>query len=168
MFSTRRSLLALAAVAAVAVPGLASAAKAPAVLTDAQALALQDKFMGLLAGTDMDALGGMMSEKLTYIHPTGQANTKKIQMDSMLSGPKPRYGKVEQKNTIVKSYPGVVVLSGDIVFTGLARPNAPPPTPNTYRLSTAYVDEAGTWRLLNWQVTAIAPPPAPRPATPAQ
>jgi hypothetical protein len=165
MSSTRRALLAAAAAAAV-VPGVALAAKAPQTLTEAQALALQDRFMALLAGTDMDALADMMSEKLTYIHPTGQANTKKIQMDSMLSGPKPRYGKVEQKNTVVKSYPGVVIMSGDIVFTALKRPDGTIPTPNTYRLSTAYVDEGGTWRLLNWQVTAIAQPrpAAPRPA----
>jgi hypothetical protein len=85
-------------------------------------------------------------------------------MDSMLSGPKPRYGKVEQKNTKVKAYPGVAVLSGDIVFTGLQQPNRPAPTPNTYRLSTAYADEGGTWRLINWQVTSIAQPPAAAPA----
>lgn len=162
-----RRLIVLAAAVAVALPGAAVpsvvwAAKTKT-LTQAEALALQDKYMAALAGTDMAALDDMISETVSYGHPTGQINTKKIQMDGMRSGPLPRYGKIEQANTVVRSFPGVAVLSGDIIFNGLPRAGQAP-TRNTYRLATAYADEKGTWRLILWQVTPIAPP---RPAAPA-
>jgi hypothetical protein len=163
MSSSRRGLLILA-VAAVAAAPLAAQARAavPATPTEAQMLALQDRYMATLAGTDMDKLDDMISETVAYGHPTGQVNTKKIQMDSMRGGPLPRYGKIEQLNTKVRVYPGAAVLSGDIRFTGLPRNGVTPP-PNLYRLATAYANEGGTWRLVLWQVTPIAPP---RPAAP--
>ena len=169
MLTTRRGLLTLTAVAALAMPAAgALAAAAPATPTAAQMIALQDKYMATLAGTDMAALDDMISETVSYGHPTGQINTKKIQMDSMRGGPLPRYGKIEQANTVVRAYPGVAVLSGDIIFTGLARAGSPPPARNTYRLATAYANEKGTWRLILWQVLPIAPPrPAAPPAAPA-
>src|SRR4051812_8480191 len=146
MLTSRRGLLILSAVAAFALPAASALAATPATPTAAQMIALQDKFMATLAGTDMNALDNMISETVSYGHPTGQINTKKIQMDSMRSGPLPRYGKIEQANTVVRAFPGVAVLSGDIIFTALSRPGAPPPTPNTYRLATAYANEKGTWR----------------------
>lgn len=163
MISSRRSLLALSAAAVLALPAAQALAKVP---TEAQMLQLQDKFMAALAGTDMDALAGMLSENLTFMHPQGQVNTKAIQMNAMRTGPLPRYVKVDQKNTKVKAYNGVAVLTGDILYTSLPRPGQPPPAANPYRLTSVYADEKGTWRLVNWQVTAIAPPPAaaPKPA----
>src|SRR3954467_12318812 len=100
MISSRHSLLALSAAAFLALPA-AALAKVP---TEAQMLQLQDKFMAAMAGTAMDPLAGMMSENLTFMRPQGQVNTKEIQMNSMRSGPLPRYVKVEQRNTKVKPY----------------------------------------------------------------
>ena len=168
MLTSRRGLLTLAAVAALALPAASSLAATPATPTAAQMIALQDKYMATLAGTDMDALDNMISETVSYGHPTGQINTKKIQMDGMRSGPLPRYGKIEQANTVVRAFPGVAVLSGDIIFTGMTKAGGPPPTRNTYRLATAYANEKGTWRLILWQVLPIAPPRPAAPAAPAQ
>jgi len=52
------------------------------------------------------------------------------------------------------------VLTGDVTFTALPKEGAPPPTPNTYRIATAWADEEGVWRMVSWQLVAIAKPRA--------
>ena len=149
---SRRGLLALAALAAVSLPG--AQAQAASTTTEAQMLQLQDRFMAAYAGTDLDALANLISDKAVYIHPTGEVNNKQMLLDRMRSGPLPRFSEVKQKNTKVMVYPGVAVLTGDAVF---ARAGAPAST--TFRLSTAYADEKGTWRLISWHMSAIGPVP---------
>lgn len=85
-------------------------------------------------------------------------------MDALAKGPLPRYPKVEGRNTKVKLFPDAAILTGNVIYTGLPKPGATGPvTPTTYRITTGWADEKGTWRLVTWQVTAVAPPrPAAR------
>ena len=160
-------ILSPAALAAAALSGLAAtpsfaadrpAAKAP--VTAQQAIDLQDKFLRALYGTDLNAISALLSEDVTFTHPNGMALDKKGEMTLMSTGPLPRYGKLEQSNIKARIYPGAAVLTGDVTFTALPKEGAPPPTPNTYRMATAWADEEGVWRMVSWQLVAIAKPRA--------
>ncbi len=166
----RFDILLPAALAAAVLSGLAAspsfaadkpAAKAaPAPITAQQAIDLQDKFLHALYGTDLNAISALLSEDVTFTHPSGMALDKKGEMNLMSTGPLPRYKKLEQSNIKARIYPGAAVLTGDVTFTALPKEGAPPPTPNTYRMATAWADEEGVWRMVSWQLVAIAKPTA--------
>jgi hypothetical protein len=161
----RFDMLLPAALAAAALSGLAAspsfAAEKPAApITAQQAIDLQDKFLHALYGTDLNAISALLSEDVTFTHPNGMALDKKGEMNLMSTGPLPRYGKLEQSNIKARIFPGAAVLTGDVTFTALPKEGAPPPTPNTYRMATAWADEEGVWRMVSWQLVAIAKPRA--------
>ena len=172
----RFDILLPAALAAAALSGLTAspsfaadnpAAKATAAsITAQQAIDLQDKFLHALYGTDLNAISALLSEDVTFTHPNGMALDKKGEMNLMSTGPLPRYGKLEQSNIKARIFPGAAVLTGDVTFTALPKEGAPLPTPNTYRMATAWADEEGVWRMVSWQLVAIAKPRAGGPPRP--
>jgi Domain of unknown function (DUF4440) len=141
-------------------PSLAADKPAAAPITAQQAIDLQDKFLRALYGTDLNAISALLSEDVTFTHPNGMALDKKGEMNLMSTGPLPRYAKLEQSNIKARIYPGAAVLTGDVTFTALPKEGAPPPTPNTYRMATAWADEEGVWRMVSWQLVAIPKPRA--------
>ena len=174
----RFDILLPAALAAAALSGLAAspsfaadkptAKAAAAPITAQQAIDLQDKFLHALYGTDLNAISALLSEDVTFTHPSGMALDKKGEMNLMSTGPLPRYGKLEQSNIKARIFPGAAVLTGDVTFTALPKEGVLPPTPNTYRMATAWADEEGVWRMVSWQLVAIAKPRAGGPAASGQ
>jgi hypothetical protein len=161
----RFDILLPVALAAAALSGLAAspsfaADKPAAPITAQQAIDLQDKFLHALYGTDLNAISALLSEDVTFTHPNGMALDKKGEMNLMSTGPLPRYEKLEQSNIKARIFPGAAVLTGDVTFIALPKEGAPPPTPNTYRIATAWADEEGVWRMVSWQLVAIAKPGA--------
>jgi ketosteroid isomerase-like protein len=159
----RRLLLALAAAAML--PAAPSwAAKAQAVPTAAEMLAVQAKFIDAIQNAPAEAIAPMMSEKLTYLHASGGKNDKAKQLAMFANQPTPRWIKIETRDITVKPYPGLAILTGDILFTSAPRAGqTTPPTANPYRHTTVWAKEDGVWRLVNWQINTIvqAPPAAP-------
>ena len=172
----RFDILLPAALAAAALSGLAAspsfaadkptAKAAAAPITAQQAIDLQDKFLHALYGTDLNSISALLSEDVTFTHPNGMALDKKGEMNLMSTGPLPRYWKLEQSNIKARIYPGAAVLTGDVTFTALPKEGVLPPTPNTYRMATAWADEEGVWRMVSWQLVAIAKPRAGGPPRP--
>lgn len=161
----RRAMLALAATALVpAATGQAAPAPATPTPTEAEMLAVQDKMVAAIQGASADVLAGMFSEKLTYLHASGGSNDKAKQLAMLGGQPVPRYIKMETRDTKVRTYPGVGVLTGDILFTSHPQPGqTAAPKANPYRLTTVFANESGVWRLVNWQITAVLAQPRPIP-----
>ena len=153
------SKLIIAAVAGSALMAPAAFAAGPP--SEQEMVAMQDKFLAALYGTDLKAISDMLSEDLTFIHPTGQFLSKKGEMDLMTNGPLPHYQKLTEKVAKVRVYGKAAALSGDITYQALPKNGVLPPT-TTYRFTSAWADENGTWRLVNWEQTSIAPPRPPR------
>ena len=163
----RRTALALAGAAAVmaAAPALTSAwAAAPSgVPTDAEILAVQAKFIDAIQNAPAETIAPMMSDKLTYLHASGLKNDKTKQLAMFTKQVIPRWIKVENRDLIVKAYPNLAIVTGDLLFTSPAKPGSTtPPTANPYRHTTVWAREDGVWRLVNWQINPIvsAPPAA--------
>ena len=164
----RRLMLALtASLLLPAATGLA--APAPAVPTDAEILAVQAKLVDVIQNAPPEAIAPMLSEKLTYLHASGGKNDKAKQLDMFKRQTTPRWIKVETRDTTVKAYPGIAILTGDILFTSAPRPGTnATPTANPYRHTAVYAKEDGVWRLVNWQINNIVQAPAAPPAPPAR
>ncbi len=160
-----RALKFTLALAACALPAAALAAGP----TEQQAVKMQDGFLAALSGTDLKAISALLSEDVTFVHPNGMALTKKGEMDLMGAAPLPRYNKLDEVISKVRVYSDTVIMNGTITYTGFPK-NGVAATPNSYLLASAWANEKGTWRLVSWQQTGIAKPPAPKPvaaATPA-
>ena len=159
--TSRRILLALTA-AALRPAAPSWAAKAPAVPTPAEILAVQAKFIDAIQNAPAEAIAPMMSEKLTYLHASGGKNDKAKQL-AMFTGQKtPRWVKVENRDLTVKPFPGLAVVTGDLLFTSAPRPGqTESPKANPYRHTTVWAKEDGVWRLVNWQINTIVQAPAP-------
>ncbi len=164
----RRFMLALAATALLpAATGLA--APAPAAPTDAEILAFQAKLVDAIQNAPAETIAPMFSEKLTYLHASGGKNDKAKQLDMFKRQATPRWVKVETRDITVKAYPGVAILTGDILFTSAPRPGSTAtPTANPYRHTAVYAKEEGVWRLVNWQINNIVQAPAAAAAAPAR
>jgi hypothetical protein len=158
--ASRRALLALAAAAALP-PASGWAAAKSSVPTDAEMLAVQAKLVDAIQNAPPEVIAPMLSEKLTYLHASGGSNDKERQLAMFARQPTPRWIKVETRDTRVKAYPGVAILTGDILFTSAPRPGqTTPPTANPYRHTAVYAKEDGVWRLVNWQINNIVQAPA--------
>ena len=167
----RRAMLALGAAALpatlmAAAPALA--ATAPGTPTDAEMLALQAKLIDLIQNAPADQIAPMLSDKLTYLHASGTKNDKAKQLAMFTGQPLPRWIKIENRDLIVKAYPGFAVITGDILFTSAGKPgDTTPPQANPYRHTTVWAKEDGVWRMINWQINPIVPPKAGAGAAPA-
>jgi ketosteroid isomerase-like protein len=151
----RRAALVLAAAAMLtATPSWA--AKAPAVPTEAEILAVLAKFLDAIQNAPTATIAPMMSEKLTYVHSNGGANDKATQLAVFTGQATPRWIKIENRDLTVKPYPGLAVITGEVLFTSV-----PPagqttaPTAKPYRYTTVWAKEDGVWRLVNFQIANI-------------
>jgi ketosteroid isomerase-like protein len=142
------------------------AVDAGAALADDQAVrAANDAFTTSAMKSDVAALDKLFADDLVFVHGGGFTETKAVFLDHMKTG-KRKIESVEQKNVQVRVYGTTAIVSGTaqikLVWNGNKLDNA-------ILFSSVWVQQAGKWRMVQYQATPQkkdTPPAAPAAAPP--
>lgn len=107
-----------------------------------------------LLATDMNALEGMFSDDLVYIHSTGGLQNKKDYLDSI------RTGNLRYKSITPVGSPRFRTFGNTATVSSrydleLESGRSGKITPYTIQYLTVYVNEGGTWRIVAQQTTSV-------------
>jgi hypothetical protein len=135
-------LLASTSVAAQAAPKMDAAAVVKA--TELERFQAAEKI-------DLDRLGKLLADDLTYTHATGIVQTKAQFLDDLKTG-KLQYKKIEPGELQVRVYGTSAVINGTaklaVVSTGEDKKI-------TLRFTDVWVYRSGRWQLVAWQSTKL-------------
>jgi hypothetical protein len=96
---------------------------------------------------DLETLGKLLADDLTYTHSTGRLETKDAFLESLRSG-KLEFKKIEPADLQVRAYGTTVVINGtakmSVVNEGQAKDIA-------LRFTDVWVNRAGRWQMVAWQ-----------------
>jgi len=122
-----------------------------------EVLAAADQWLNGTMSGDADALDRLLAPDYTYTHASsGAVDTREVWLDSFRSGRR-RYQVYAIHDVLLRSYPGVVVLSGRAHQE--MNPRGEQIELNTAFLSV-WVQLDGDWRVVAWQATRLAEPQA--------
>lgn len=153
------------AVAIILILGIALQTRAQSTTQD-EVLKLQKQFQDACVAGDANAIGSMMTDDAIFIHGNGAMQGKAEFLASIKNG-QLALSAYDLKDPKVILFDGGAIVSGLVDIAFKAPPNAPagPPRVLHMRGSAVWVHQAGGWRLVLDQDTALAapgPPPAPR------
>jgi hypothetical protein len=101
--------------------------------------------------TDLDGLGKMLADDLTYTHSTGVLQTKAQLLDDLKSG-KLQFKKIEPADLQVRVFGTTAIINGTakiaVVSAGQAKDVS-------IRFTDAWVNRAGHWQMVAWQSTKL-------------
>lgn len=149
---TRRMLtfvLMLSAAAAGAVP--VTAGQGPAAKTGDAVKALDQKRFEAMTKNDLDTLGTLLADDLTYHHSSGAADSKAAYIETLRTG-KTRYHTIEPSDVSVRVYGTTAIVTGTakLSFTSNGQPvNA------TLRYTDVWVQRGNAWQMVAWQSTRL-------------
>jgi ketosteroid isomerase-like protein len=104
-----------------------------------------------LVAADMDALGQMMADELTFTHATGVLQTKAELMKDLASGAL-RYRKAEVVEQHIRIHGVIGIINGVVKFSATI---AGTDRELNLRYTGVYVRRVGRWQLLAWQSTQM-------------
>ena len=144
-----------------AVASLAAASTPAAGPDEAAVLAAQkDRLQAMVRG-DLDALGRLLPDDLTYTHASGVADTKASLLESIKAG-KLKYKAFDPGQPRVRIYGNTAVLTG--TATVQVESTMAGPAPFQIHFTDVYVKKgAGPWQAVAWQSTRPPAPPSPAP-----
>ena len=143
-----------------AVACLAAAAAQPAGPEEAAVLAAQKERLQAMVRSDLDALGRLLPDDLTYTHASGVADTKASLLASIAAG-KLKYKAFDPGQPRVRIYDNTAVLTG--TATVQVESATIGPAPFQILFTDVYVRKPdGRWQAVAWQSTR--PPASPSPA----
>jgi ketosteroid isomerase-like protein len=100
---------------------------------------------------DLDALGKLLSDDLTYTHSTGVLETKAVFLEHLKSG-KLQFKKIEPADLQVRVFGATAVINGTaklaVVSDGQAKDV-------NIRFTDVWVSNAGKWQMVAWQSTKL-------------
>jgi hypothetical protein len=144
-----------------AVAGLAAAATPAAGPDEAAVLAAQRERLQAMVRGDLDALGRMLPDDLTYTHASGVADTKASLLESIKAG-RLKYKAFDPGQPRVRIYGNTAVLTG--TATVQVESATIGPAPFQILFMDVYVRKAdGRWQGVAWQSTRPPAPPSPAP-----
>jgi len=144
-----------------AVACLAAASVPAAGPDEAAVLAAQKERMQAMVRGDVEALGRLLPDDLTYTHASGVVDTKASLLASIKSG-KLKYKSIDPGQPRVRVYGHTAVLTG--TATVQVESTMAGPAPFQIHFTDVYVKKgAGPWQAVAWQSTRPAAPPSPAP-----
>ena len=144
-----------------AVACLAAASVPAAGPDDAAVLAAQKERMQAMVRGDVEALGRLLPDDLTYTHASGVIDTKASLLASIKSG-KLKYKSIDPGQPHVRVYGNTAVLTG--TATVQVESTMAGPAPFQIHFTDVYVKKgAGPWQAVAWQSTRPPAPPSPAP-----
>jgi hypothetical protein len=144
-----------------AVACLAAAAAQPAGPEEAAVLAAQKERLQAMVRSDLDALGRLLPDDLTYTHASGVADTKASLLASIAAG-KLKYKSFDPGQPRVRIYGNTAVLTG--TATVQVESATIGPAPFQILFTDVYVRKPdGRWQAVAWQSTRPPAPPSPAP-----
>ena len=145
----------------VVVACLAAASVRPAGPDEAAVLAAQKERLQAMVRSDLDALGRLLPDDLTYTHASGIADTKASLLSAIAAG-KLKYKSFDPGQPRVRIYGNTAVLTG--VATVQVESAQVGPAPFQILFTDVYVRKPdGRWQAVAWQSTRPAAPPSPAP-----
>ena len=118
--------------------------------------AAQDRRIAATVGADLEALGAMMTEDMTYTHSSGVTETRAEFLDGLKTG-KYVYRAIVPRDRTIRVHGDAGVVSGPchvVIEPGGKR------TEIDLYFTELYVKEGSRWRMALWQATRL-PGPAP-------
>jgi ketosteroid isomerase-like protein len=147
----RHALLLSLLLVSAAIPDARAASKAPkAGAADVVKAAELERFAAA-EQDDLDGLGGLLADDLTYTHSTGELQTKAQFLDRLKSG-KLKFKKIEPSDLQVRVYGATAIITGT---AKLAVVSDGQPKDVNIRFTDAWVNRAGRWQLVAWQSTKL-------------
>jgi len=144
-----------------AVACLAAASAQPAGPEEAAVLAAQKERLQAMVRGDLDALGRLLPDDLTYTHASGVADTKASLLSSIAAG-KLKYKAFDPGQPRVRIYGNTAVLTGTATVQVESATIGPAPFPILF--TDVYVRKPdGRWQAVAWQSTRPPAPPSPAP-----
>jgi hypothetical protein len=101
--------------------------------------------------SDLDALGQLLADDLTYTHSTGVLETKAVFLDSLKSG-KLQFKKIEPADLQVRVYATTAVINGTAKISVVSEGQ---PKDVHIRFTDVWVSHAGRWQMVAWQSTKL-------------
>ena len=148
----RRSLLlSLLLVLAVPVTATRAETKAPKAPAGDVVKAAELKRFEAAQKSDLDALGQLLADDLTYTHSTGVLETKAVFLDSLKSG-KLQFKKIEPADLQVRVYATNAVINGTAKISVVSEGQ---PKDVHIRFTDVWVSHAGRWQMVAWQSTKL-------------
>ena len=148
----RRSLLlSLLAVLAVPVTATRAETKAPKAPAGDVVKAAELKRFEAAQKSDLDALGQLLADDLTYTHSTGVLETKAVFLDSLKSG-KLQFKKIEPADLQVRVYGTTAIINGTAKVSVVSEGK---PKDISLRFTDVWVSHGGRWQMVAWQSTKL-------------
>jgi ketosteroid isomerase-like protein len=138
--------------AAVALLGCARLGGAPRAGTDADAVrAAQVRRFEAMTRRDLAALDGMLADELTYVHSSGELETK-AGLLATLRSERLAYDSIAPSDVVARVFGGTAVVTGrsrmQVRAAGQVRRF-------TIRYTDVYVRRDGRWQTVAWQSTVV-------------
>jgi hypothetical protein len=96
---------------------------------------------------DLDALGKLLADDLTYTHSTGVLETKEVFLASLKSG-KLQFKKIEPADLLVRVFDKTAVINGTAKVSVVSEGQ---PKDLSLRFTDVWVNRAGKWQMVAWQ-----------------
>jgi len=141
-------LLSLLLVSTVAPAARAESKKAPA--ADVVKAAELARFEAATKN-DLDTLGKLLADDLTYTHSTGVLETKEVFLASLKSG-KLQFKKIEPADLLVRVFDKTAVINGTAKLSVVSNGEA---KEVSVRYTDVWANRAGHWQLVAWQSTKV-------------
>jgi len=100
---------------------------------------------------DLDALGKLLADDLTYTHSTGVLETKTVFLESLKSG-KLQFKKIEPADLQVRVYGTTAVINGTAKLAVVSQGQ---PKDVNVRFTDVWVNHAGHWQMVALQSTKL-------------
>jgi ketosteroid isomerase-like protein len=123
---------------------------------DVQA-AEKKRFAAMIAG-DLDTLGALLADELTYTHSSGRVDTKVQFLDSLRTG-RQKYFAIAPEDTAVRVFGDTAVSTGQSAMHVSAGGQE---SRFRIRFTDVWVRRGGRWQMVAWQSTRL-PEPSPAP-----
>jgi hypothetical protein len=101
---------------------------------------------------DLDTLGKLLGDDLTYTHSTGALETKAQFLESLKSG-KLKFKSIEPSDLRVRVYGATAIINGTAKLSVVSDGQ---PKDVTIRFTDVWVNRAGQWQMVAWQSTKLA------------
>jgi uncharacterized protein (TIGR02246 family) len=124
---------------------------------DDVAAAEKKRFAAMIAG-DLDTLGALLADDLTYVHSSGRVDSKAQFLDSLRTG-RQKYFEIAPEDTSVRVFGDTAVSTGRSAMHVSAGGQD-----MRFRIqfTDVWVRRNGRWQMVAWQSTRL-PEPSPAP-----
>ncbi len=113
--------------------------------------ALDGERMRAMVDGDLETLGRILADDLTYVHTSAAVDTKASIMGSIGDGSL-NYGKMAARNVLVRSRGDAAVVTGEADVEVVSGGND---LKFSLRFTDVYVNGDGGWQMVAWQSTRL-------------